>query len=319
MCKIDSGFYKNKNGVRLFYKQWMPCGQKLKGIIQIAHGMRESTDYYKEFCMSLTCSGYGVFIHDSRGHGRTAGIPGSIKFCKNAGNIGKNGINLMVDDLAEITDSLHSKYPEVPVFLLGHSMGSVLARLYASRYGEKIAGLIYSGTTGPADSEKLTKLLNFAEKESESLGRDAPAVETPKLLFGNFNDRFQPVKTGYEYMSRDEKMVLDAIESPFAAISYRCGFYADFLRAVQEMDLPSKVECIPKNLPIFSVSGDMDPFGNYGEGVKDLFDLYKRVGIKNASFILYHGGRHEMLRETNRFEVFENIINWLDSIILSDF
>lgn len=314
MCKIDSGFYKNKQGVRLFYKQWMPCGQKLKGIIQIAHGMRESTGYYNEFCMALTCSGYGAFIHDSRGHGQTAGIPGSKNFDKNAGNIGENGINLMVDDLAEITGSLHGKFPGVPVFLLGHSMGSVLARLYVSRYWEKISGVIYSGTTGPADFEKLTKILKAAEEESDCLGRDAAAVGTPKLLFGHFNDRFRPVKTGYEYMSRDEKMVREAIESPFAAIPYRCGFYVDFIRAIQKMDLPLKVELIPKNFPIFSVSGDMDPFGNYGKGVKDLFELYKRHGMKNASLILYHGGRHEMLRETNRRDVFEDIINWLDSI-----
>lgn len=147
------------------------------------------------------------------------------------------------------------------------------------------------------------------------LGRHAAAVETPKLMFGHFNDRFQPVKTGYEYMSRDEEMVREAIESPFAAVPYRCSFYVNFIRSIQEMDLLEKIETIPKELPIFSVSGDMDPFGNYGKGVKELFDLYKRHGIKNASFILYRGGRHEMLRETNRWEVFRDIVNWVNSLI----
>lgn len=314
MCRVHSFYFTDEQGIRLYAEQWHPSMKAVKGIVQIAHGMREYTGYYSEFCKVLAEAGYGTVIHDARGHGRTAGKPYSEEFIKNSGDTGENGVNRMVDDLAQLTDYIRRQNPGVPVFLLGHSMGSVLSRLYVSRYGERIDGLIYSGTTGPADAKRSSLLLKTAEQESHKFGRHATAIETPKLLFGHFNDRFEPIKTGYEYMSRDETMVKEANLSPYAAISYRCGFYVDFIRAMREMDLPEHVEQIPKNLPIFSVSGDMDPFGDYGEGVRSLFALYHAHGLTNASITVYKGGRHEMLRETNRREVFVDIIDWLDAV-----
>lgn len=314
MYKVDSFFFSSSSGIRLFTEQWIPTEKPVKAIVQIAHGMRESTAYYKEFCEVLASTGYASVVHDARGHGRTAGKPGSREFIKNAGNIGENGIDFMVDDLAEITDFIKQTTLGVPVVLLGHSMGSVLARLYAARYGNKIDGLIYSGTTGPIDKARYNELLLAAQKELHLRGRLAPAADIPKLLFGHFNERFEPVKTGYEYMSRDDEKVKEAIGSPYASIPYRCGFFTEFIKAMGKMDLPAAIECIPKNLPILSVSGDMDPFGGYGEGVKTLFAVYKNYGLKHLRYILYEGGRHEMLREINRSEVFSDIIAWLDTL-----
>ena len=182
MSRIDSGFYTNRQDLRLFYKKWMPVDLPPKGIIQITHGMREFTGYYNEFREALSRAGYGSFVHDARGHGRTAGAPGSEEFRENAGDIGENSAGNMVEDLAEINGSLHEEYPGVPVFLLGHSMGSALARLYISRYGETLNGVIYSGTAGLSDSNGITEMVNNAERESDRLGRHAIAVELPKLL-----------------------------------------------------------------------------------------------------------------------------------------
>jgi alpha-beta hydrolase superfamily lysophospholipase len=314
MCKNGTAFFQNRQGLRFFIESWMPEGRPLRAIVQIAHGMRESTGYYREFCTALAGAGYGSVIHDARGHGRTAGAPGSRDFARDAGRIGENGFDAMVDDLAEITGRLRREHPRIPVVLLGHSMGSVLARLYAARYGRKIDGLIYSGTTGPADPARTARLLAAAQEEAGRRGAEAEAADTPSLFFGRFNDRFQPAETGCEYMSRDKEMVRQAVASPYAAVPYRCGFYLEFIRAIRRMDAPELLEKIPKELPIFSISGDMDPFGEYGKGVKALFELYRLHEIKNASYRLYGGGRHEMLREINRREVFGDVIGWLDAL-----
>ena len=314
MCAAESGFYTNRQNLRLFYEKWMPDRNEPKGIVQIAHGMRESTDYYREFCEALAEAGYGAFIHDARGHGRTAGIPGEKDFQKNAGDIGENGFENMADDLAEINGALHKRYPGVPVFLLGHSMGSVLARLYISRYGKTLHGVIFSGTAGLADPDRLKKWLETAEEEYDRLGKEAAAVRPAKLLSEFFNERFQPVKSGHEYMTRDESMIQEAVGSPYYALPYRTGFFVSIFRAMQKIDTAEAIERIPKSLPILSVSGDMDAFGDYGDGVKRLFQQYRQYGIKKVTDILYPGGRHEMLRETNRREVFQDIIQWLNTV-----
>jgi alpha-beta hydrolase superfamily lysophospholipase len=305
--------FTDSQGFKLYAEQWLPTTLPVtKGFVQIAHGMRESTEYYVDFIEALLFAGYGVYIHDARGHGRSAGEAGSHKFFENAGYVGDGGINQMVDDLKLLTDIIKDNHPGFPVFLLGHSMGSVLSRVYAYKYGGELDGLLYSGTTGPVNMEKNSSLLEFATNELNQRGKLAPAVDTPNQLFGNFNDRFPQGLTGREYMSRDEKMVEKAIQSPYSEIPYRCGFYVDFLRAMRDMDSEVHLESIPKNLPIFSVSGSMDPFGEYGEGVPRLFKLYSKFGFSDAHFIVYEGGRHEMLREINRETVFADIIKWLD-------
>lgn len=305
----DSFTFTDPAGYRLFAQSWLP-GPAPKGIVEIAHGMNESTSYYSEFVSALCGAGYGVYINDARGHGRTAGPPHSPEFEKNAGEAGPDGFNGMVDDLRLLRGIIAGRHPKVPVFLLGHSMGSLLSRLYAAKYGETLSGLIYSGTAGPF--QNAGALLAAAEKEEKVMGRSAVARAVPELLFGHFNDRFEPTKTGREYMSRDEAMVADAISSPFSPVPYRCGFFVDMARALGTMDLPETIAAIPKGLPIFSISGSMDPLGEYGEGVPRLFSLYRGAGISDAGFIVYEGGRHEMLREINRRKVFADVVAWLD-------
>jgi alpha-beta hydrolase superfamily lysophospholipase len=310
--KSEAFWFKGTKGINLYAeKRYSADFTVPKGIVQIAHGMRESTAYYNEFCDALVDAGFWVYIHDARGHGRTAGEACSHEYFENAGYCGNDAFNDMCEDLSLLTDIIHRQNPGTSIFLLGHSMGSVVSRLYAYRYGGKINGLIYSGTTGPAKKERIDSLIDMALKEAEVRGMIAEAKDTPRLIFELYNDRFKPVVTGFEYMSRDKDMVRSAVTSPYAVVPYRCGFYIDFLNAIRDMDSDEHIRCIPKNLPVFSVSGGMDPFGDYGEGVPQLFDLYRTNGIKDASYIIYEGGRHEMLREINRRDVFSDIIQWL--------
>lgn len=311
--KKKTFYLDNKKGYRLYTEIHLPSqNMKLKGMVQIAHGMRESTEYYSEFFTVLNDAGYIAVIHDARGHGRSAGEPFSSEFNQNAGKMGDDGLNGMAEDLKMLTDLLLKEYPHLPVFLFGHSMGSILSRLYISKYGDILSGVILSGTAGPMDNKKYEILINTAIDEAEHNGRNTPSVKTPTLFFGHFNERFQPAETGFEYMTRDKAMEMKAISSPFINIPYSNGFYIDFINSIHKAGSDESICKVPKELPVLSVSGDMDPFGDYGEGIKQLFKLYRKHELQDIHYNLYHEGRHEMLREINRHEVFNDIMNWLD-------
>lgn len=160
-------------GKSLYATLHLPNRPKPKALVQIAHGMRESTAYYSEFCVFLASAGYAAVVHDARGHGRSAGEPNSPSYRRQAGDTGEHGFPLMVEDLYVLGDIVRGQFPGVPVFLLGHSMGSVLARLYAAKHGGDLAGLLLSGTCGPAHPIRTRALLEAAEREARLHGAKA--------------------------------------------------------------------------------------------------------------------------------------------------
>lgn len=310
-------FYLNAaQGVRLFTKKWYTTDNiKVKGVIQIAHGMGETTEYYKEFSEEVVKAGYIVYMNEARGHGRTAGDITDLSYVENAGYLGEDGINLLVDDLKLLTDIIKNTNPGLPVFLLGHSLGSVLAQIYAYKYGNCIDGIIYSGTTGPIDREKIKELVEVVSKEVKKVGRKASSIETADCFFKHYNDEFQPVRTDYDWLNSDSIMLDNSLSSPYAAINYKVGYYEDLIYALKDLHNEKLLELISKSIHIFSISGDKDPFGDNGEGVKQLFKIYRDYGIKNATYKIYKNGRHEMLREVNRKEVINDVLGWLDGFI----
>jgi len=180
ICIKSETFYLNgAQGVRLFTEKWYTTENvKVKGIIQIAHGMGETTDYYREFSEEIVKAGFIVYMNEARGHGRTAGVITDLDYVENAGYLGEDGINLLVEDLKLLTDIIKNRNPGLPVFLLGHSLGSVLAQIYAYKYGNCIEGIIYSGTTGPINKEKIKELAEIVSEEVKRVGRKAPSIET---------------------------------------------------------------------------------------------------------------------------------------------
>lgn len=301
--------YKASDGQEIYAYNWRPEGDDIKGIVQIAHGMAETSYRYKRFAERLVVQGYIVYANDHRGHGKTAAS------LEEVGYLGPDGFNRMVKDMKEFTDFIRDREGnELPLFLFGHSMGSFLSQRYIGLYGNSIQGVILSGTSGN-QGPILNVAIRIAKRE---VARKGPKTKSPHLndlSFGSYNKKFKPSRTDFDWLSRDEKEVDKYIEDPYCGGIFTTSFYYDFFRGLKETFHKSNVEKIPKDLPIYIFAGDKDPVGNMGKGVLKLVKTYQNVGIKDLEYKLYKDGRHEMLNEINRDEVMEDVIQWLNNHI----
>lgn len=296
--------FQSADNTMIFVNKWMAANQPV-GIVQIAHGMAEHSKRYGELAKALANEGYTVYANDHRGHGQTAGNKENLGFLAD-----ENGWELVVDDMYQLTQIIKKEHPDLPVFLFGHSMGSFLSRRYMQKYGHDLSGVILSGTG--ADQGVLSSIaIGIAKLEIWIRGKKARSRLLNFLSFGNFNKRFKPNRTPFDWLSRDEREVDKYIQDPYCGEIATAGFFYDLLTGIKHLDRPDRIGQIPKDLPIFLLSGDQDPVGLYTKGVLKTYSNLKKAGIQDISYKFYKGGRHEMLNETNREEVYQDIIDWL--------
>ena len=299
---------KAGDGAEIFVYTWKPDNKKdVRGVIQIAHGMAEHAARYERFASELVDAGFAVYAEDHRGHGKTAGSLDRVGYFAD-----ENGWQKVVDDLAMITDVMEKEYPGLPVFFFGHSMGSMLGRTYLMQHGKRLTGAILSGTAG--DPGLLGKVGAFvAKRECKKKGRKNPSELMAKLSFGKFNNAFKPARTEFDWLSRDEAEVDKYVADPYCGFVFSAGGWLDMLESLSPQFKAEGVARVPKTLPIYLFAGEKDPVGDSGKGVQAVYNLYKKAGIEDVSIKLYKNGRHEMLNETNREEVFQDTIEWLNA------
>jgi alpha-beta hydrolase superfamily lysophospholipase len=289
---------------QIYVYKWLPEGP-IKAAINISHGMAETAARYERFAGILTNNGYAVYVADQRGHGKT------IKDPAHAGEVGADAFNRMLGDLHQLSEIIKKEIPAVPLFLLGHSMGSFLAQGYIAHWGDQLKGAILSGTAGPADlMTVIGQGVAFLEKWRVGATGRSNLLNT--LSFGSFNKQFQPARTAFDWLSRDEKEVDKYIADPFCGGIFPAAFFFDLLKFIRQIHNPAQLRKIPKNLPLYFFSGKKDPVGANTEGVKKLMKIYEKLGIADLSFNFYADGRHEMLNEINREIVIADVIKWLD-------
>ncbi|MCJ7771876.1 MAG: alpha/beta hydrolase [Desulfobacterales bacterium] len=306
--KLQKFTFQADDGTKIFYHQWLPEEKESsKAIVQIAHGMAEHSERYSRFAEALTKKGFAVYANDHRGHGQTAGSLENVGYFAD-----ENGWNLVIEDMRTLTETIKSNHPNMPIFLFGHSMGSFLSRNYIFHYGNDIQGVILSGTGG--DPGLLGKIGNFvAKRESKNKGKKYRSPLLKKLSFGKFNNAFKPNRTDFDWLSRDTAEVDKYVADPYCGGDFTAGFYEDLLSGLAVVNNFKNTLKVPKDLPIYLFSGDKDPVGNNTKGVKQIFIAYQKAGIKDVTCKFYKDGRHEMLNEINREEVFKDIIEWLSS------
>lgn len=300
--------FKAKDQQDIFVYQWSPSSDAV-GVIQIAHGMAEHAGRYQRFAEYLTGKGFIVYANDHRGHGKTAGSLEKVGFFAQ-----KNGWHLVTDDLKQLTDMIAEQNPGLPIFLLGHSMGSLLIRTYLTKYHENIKGVILSGTSG--ESGFMVKMGKMVSKILASVkGKKAPCKMLDQMSFGKFNQSFKPNRTKFDWLSRDEAEVDKYIDDPYCGAVFSTQFFNDMLSGVDYNNQAENIAKIPKDMAVYFIAGSLDPVGEKGEGVKRVFNGYQKAGIKDVELKLYPEARHEILNETNKQEVYQDITNWISKRI----
>lgn len=305
MLTDRKGSYLSSDGkTEVSYRVFMPEGNP-RAILQICHGMTEHIGRYEGFARFLNENGVIVCGNDHLGHGDT-GSPEDRGFFAEEG-----GAEMVVEDVLALTKLMRAKYRNLPYILLGHSMGSFIARKYAAKYREHIDALIVSGTSGGGSGEKAAKLL--ASLLCKIKGKRARS----KLLTGlvNSNNRKRFMSDGeLGWLTRDEKIREKYAADPACTFTFTCGAYRDMFSMLCEVNDDAWFDSIALDLPVFIMSGADDSVGGYGVGVTSVFDRLNDRELCELSFKLYEGGRHEMLNELNRDEVYADVLAFVDSV-----
>ena len=302
--------FKTQDGMTIYCRKWLPNEYgTIKGAIQISHGMAEHIKRYDEFAKYLVSEGFIVYGNDHRGHGKTAGSLDNVGYFAD-----KDGWNKVVDDMYTLTRIIKDENENLPIFIIGHSMGSFLTRTYIENYGDEVNGVILSGTGGDPGFIGNIGIL-IAKSEIKKVGKKGKSKKLNNLSFGNYNKSFKPTRTEFDWLSRDTSVVDKYMEDPYCGSIFSAGFYYDMLTGLKELNKRENIDKIQKNLPVVFLSGDKDPVGNNTKGVLKAYKGYKDAGIVDVSYKFYSGARHEILNEINKEEVYSDILSWINSKI----
>lgn len=309
MTSIESNHFNllSSDGKDIYVYYWLPSSMEethLRGVIQIAHGMAETAKRYERIARELTKQGYIVYANDHRGHGRTAGSLDEL------GKPGRDGFNAMVNDMILLGSVIRDKHPNLPILLLGHSMGSFLTQKVMYTGHDNYSGFMLSGTCGKRGMLEIGEKLALLQIMLQ--GERHPSLLLNAVVFGPYNRSFKPVRTPFDWLTRDQKEVDKFIEDPECGAISSTGFFRDFFRLLLEIHTPERMALIPKDKPIYLFSGEEDPVGLKGDGVRRLYRQYHNLGIQDVELRLYPGARHELLNEINRDEVTNDLLEWIN-------
>jgi len=272
-------------------------------VVQVVHGMAEHAMRYKETAEFLVSQGFHVLANDHRGHGKTAHgkIPGHYS--------DMNGWELIFHDLTAVRGKINSLYPDCPVFMLGHSMGSFMTMQYMQTRGQDLCGVILSGSNYiPATLAKSMRFIPWLEAKRQ--GRHGKSWLVDYLSFGSFNKPFKPNRTSFDWLSRDATQVDQYILDPMCGFRCTNQLWLDFLGGLGQIFDPAHLKKIPADLPVLIIGGSRDPISKVS-GLKKLQKSFLKAGISKTECEILPDCRHEILNETNRREIQEKLARWL--------
>ncbi len=276
-------------------------------MLQISHGMCEYFKRYSEFAAYLSRRGVLVFGHDHLGHGESAPTADDLGFTAEGG-----GAEFLIEDVHNLSVCMANEYPDVPLVLFGHSMGSFIAREVIARYGEDYRAAIFCGTGGPDMPTGAGKML--ASLLMRFFGERHRSKLLKKISFAGYNKKYDTHETAVDWLTRDGAIVRRYLHDPFCNYVFTLRAYHDLFTLVERVSKKDWAERLPKNLPVLVVSGMMDPVGSWGIGVAKVADRLSDAGV-NTTLRLYPDMRHEILNEIGREQVWEELELWLKTFL----
>lgn len=309
--KKEEFYFDSRDGMNQIHAvRYVPDTDKVCCVVQIVHGMSEYVERYEELAQFLTDKGIVVTGEDHLGHGKTVpngGVYGY--FCE------QDPATVVVRDVHRLKKMTQAIYPNVPYVILGHSMGSFILRNYMCRYGTGISGAVIVGTGMPSPFlVGIAKAVLAVQKLFG--GSKAKGVLVNRLAFGTYNKRCIPHRTSSDWLSRDEENVNRYIADPFCNFVFTVNGFQTLFELIARIQKKENLEKIPKNLPVYMLSGAEDPVGEYGEGVTRAYHSLQEAGLEKIQMKLYEKDRHEILNETDRNCVQQDIYDWLRNTIL---
>ncbi len=308
MLKESDFSFISDDGMEIHCYKWEIEESTCKGIIQIAHGMAEHASRYERFAKKLNEAGYSVYANDHRGHGR------SILKGDPQGYLGEGpAFTRLVDDMARLTSIIKEDHPGKPIYLFGHSMGSFASRRYIMQYSDNIKGVILCGSNGD-QGIALTLGKGLASIQRKIIGEKRPSKLINAMAFGSYNAKFAPNRTLFDWLSSCDEEVDKYMEDEYCGAVFPASFFAEFFKTLKFLEDKKNFHLIPKDLPILIVSGQDDPVGAMGKGVERLYKHYKDCGVKDLTMKLYPGCRHEIVNDTCRDQLLQDILDFLGRI-----
>lgn len=300
---MRTDFYYDSCGEgRIHGCRWTPEGE-VKAVVQIIHGIAEFAARYDEFACYLNALGILVVAEDHMGHGASmeSGTRGYFA----------GGWEAAVDDSYRLLKDTMAEYPDVPYVLFGHSMGSFMARSILIRYPDSgIRAAVICGTGWMPDAVvSLGK--NAAKLVCKSVGERNPSEQMQKLIFGSYNKRVEHPQTSYDWLSRDAKKVREYVDHPKCGFTASCGLLRDMMGGIGMIQNKKNLDNMSKELPVLFVSGGDDPVGNYGSGVEQAGEAFRKIGMRDITVRLFPLARHEILNEINRQEIYNFVSDWI--------
>ena len=286
--------------------EWLPEGEVL-GIVQIAHGVSEHMLRYAPFAEFLTGYGFAVLGNDHLGHGKSV-APGAPALYFGE----PEGWRHVVDDMHTLRDLSVQRHPNVPLFLLGHSMGSFLARTYLIRHPNAVTGAILMGT-GYTDGAALLAGRIAVKAAGEKFGFTGVNDTINSMVFGAYSKRFEPCRTDHDWLSSLPESVDAFLDDPLCGGAPTVALVRDLLGGIAFIQRDSNLALMNKQTPSLFLSGAEDPVGDMGAGVLKAYGSFIRAGVRDAELKLYPGLRHELLNErpAERARVYADILAWL--------